>query len=98
MLSEQRLHPASLLFAFGRSLKAFAVPYLLVLFTASRSGGPRINFGPVPVPTVNWEAWAMLLLIPSAVAAVARYLSFHLRYEATELVIRSGIIFIACSA
>jgi putative membrane protein len=94
MPSEQRLHPASLLFAFGRSLKAFALPYLLVLLTASRStGGPPINFGPVPMPVANWEAWTMLLLIPSAVAAITRYLSFHLRYEATELVIRSGVIF-----
>jgi putative membrane protein len=45
------------------------------------------------MPDTNWEAWAMILLIPSALAAVARYLSFRLRYEATELVIRSGIIF-----
>ena len=93
MPSEQRLHPASLLFAFARSLKAFALPYLFVLFTASRSSGPPINFGPVGVRNANWEAWAMVLLIPSALAAIARYLSFHLRYEATELVIRSGIIF-----
>jgi putative membrane protein len=93
MPSEQRLHPASLLFSFGRSLRAFALPYLLVLFTASRSSGPSVTFGPVRTPNVNWEAWAMILLIPSALAAIARYLSFRLRYEATELVIRSGIIF-----
>jgi len=91
MPSEQRLHPASVLFAFGRSLKTFAVPGLLVLFTTSRSsGGPDGSFGALPV---NWEAWAMLLLIPSALVAIARYLSFRLRYEDTELVIRSGIIF-----
>jgi putative membrane protein len=93
MPSEQRLHPASLLFSFGRSLRAFALPYLLVLFTASRSSAPSVPFGSVATPNVNWEAWAMILLIPSALAAIARYLSFRLRYEATEIVIRSGIIF-----
>jgi putative membrane protein len=80
MPSEQRLHPVSILFGFGKSLKAFAVPGLLVLFTASRRSGP------------NYEVWLMLLLIPSAAAAVARYLSFRMRYEGTELVIRSGIL------
>jgi putative membrane protein len=93
MPSEQRLHPASLLFAFARSLRAFVLPYLLVLFTASRSSTPPINFGPEQMRDGNWEAWAMVLLIPSALAAIARYLSFHIRYEPTELVIRSGIIF-----
>jgi putative membrane protein len=80
MPSEQRLHPVSILFLFGRSLKAFAVPGLLVLFTTSRSSGGA-------------EFWMMLLLIPSAFVAVARYLSFRLRYEGHELVIRSGIVF-----
>jgi putative membrane protein len=93
MPSEQRLHPASLIFAFARSLKAFVLPYLLVLFTARRSSTPPVNIGPVPMRDANWEAWAMVLLVPSALAAIARYLSFHLRYETTELVIRSGIIF-----
>jgi putative membrane protein len=93
MRSEQRLHPASLLFAFGRSLKAFALPYLLVLFTASRSSAPPVGFGSFPARDGNWEAWALILLIPSVLAAIARYLSFHLQYDATELVIRSGILF-----
>jgi putative membrane protein len=35
----------------------------------------------------------MLLLIPAALHALARYLSFRLRYDADELVIRSGIVF-----
>ena len=41
----------------------------------------------------NWQFWLLLFLIPSTIAAVARYLSFRLRYEGTELVIRSGLIF-----
>ena len=41
MPSEQRLHPVSILFGLGASLKALALPALLVLFTSSSSGrGP----------------------------------------------------------
>jgi putative membrane protein len=47
-------------------------------------------FGGLPV---NWELWLMLLMIPSGVAAVIRYLSYRIRYEGTELVVRSGVIF-----
>ena len=81
MPSEERLHPVSILFSFGRSLKAFAVPGLVGLVIAARRPGP------------NMDGWMMLFLIPAAVAAVVRYLSFRLRYEGTELVIRSGLFF-----
>ena len=91
MASEQRLHPASMLFAMGRSLKTFALPGLLLFFTAGRtSGGPGGQFGYMPG---NWERWMMLMLIPSALVALARYLSFRIRYEGTELVVRSGLVF-----
>lgn len=92
MPSELRLHPVSILFALGGSLKALAVPALLVLLGTSRSssGGPGRFLG---VPQGRWEIWAMLLLIPAAAMAIARYLSFRLRYEETELVIRTGIVF-----
>ena len=91
MPSEQRLHPASVLFAFAKSAKAFLLPGLLVLLSAGRSsGGPGGTFGRLPE---NWELWLMLLMIPSGVAAVARYLSYRIRYHGTELVIRSGIVF-----
>ena len=81
MPSEERLHPVSILFSFGRSLKAFALPGLVGLVIAVRRPGP------------NLDGWMMLFLIPAAVAAVVRYLSFRLRYEGEELVIRSGIFF-----
>jgi putative membrane protein len=86
MRSEQRLHPISILFAFGGSLKAFALPGLGVMIMGrSRSvGGSEFQ---------NWEFWMMLLLIPAALHAIARYLSYRVRYENTELVIRSGILF-----
>ena len=91
MPSEQRLHPASVLFAFAKSAKAFVLPGLLLLVTSNRSsGGPAGTFGGLPV---NWELWLMLFMIPSGIAAITRYLSYRIRYEGTELVIRTGILF-----
>jgi putative membrane protein len=81
MPSEERLHPLSMLFSFGKSLKAFALPGLVGLVIAARRPGPNV------------DAWMMLFLIPAAAAAVFRYLTFRLRYEGTELVIQSGLIF-----
>ena len=85
MPSEQRLHPISMLFAFGSSLKAFALPGLGVLI-AGRSTSRNNDFP-------NWEFWIMLLLIPAFLHALANYLSYRIRYDSTELVIRSGILF-----
>ncbi len=90
MPSEQRLHPISILFAFAGSLKAFAVPGLLVLVAGRSSGGGGGDFGRLPA---NWEVWMMLILIPAALMAVARHVSFRVRYESTDLVIRSGLVF-----
>ena len=91
MPSEQRLHPASVLFAFAKSAKAFVLPGVVLLITSNRSsGGPDGTFGGLPV---NWELWLMLFTIPSAIVAVVRYLSYRIRYEGTELVIRTGFIF-----
>ena len=41
----------------------------------------------------NWQFWLLLFLVPATIVAITRYLSFRLRYEGTELVIRSGIFF-----
>jgi putative membrane protein len=41
----------------------------------------------------NWQFWLLLFLIPATIVAIARYFSFRLHYEGTELVIRSGIFF-----
>jgi putative membrane protein len=91
MPSEQRLHPASLLFDLARHVKAFALPALLVVFgTARSSGGPGGTFGRLPS---GWEVWLLVLFVPAAIVSIARYLSFRLRYDEHELVIRSGIIF-----
>jgi putative membrane protein len=91
MPSEQRLHPATLLFDLARHIKRFAVPALLVMFGVSQSsGGPGGMFGRVPA---GWETWLLVLFVPAVLASVARYLSFRLRYDDQELVIRTGLVF-----
>jgi putative membrane protein len=106
MPSEHRLHPSSILFALGGSLKAFALPALLLVVTSGRSS-PEPDIGPAgwgparwmnrwmpgDMEIANWQFWLLLFLIPATLAALARYFSFRLRYEGTELVIRSGIFF-----
>ncbi len=106
MPSEHRLHPSSILFALAGSLKAFALPALLLVMTSGRSSrapemGPP-GFGPArwmnrwmpgDFEIANWQFWLLLFLIPATIAAIMRYFSFRLRYEGTELVIRSGIFF-----
>jgi putative membrane protein len=64
----------------GRHLRALLLPALAVIFTAGSSGR-------------DWDLWLMLLLIPYALAAVARSLSFRYRFDADELVVRRGWVF-----
>lgn len=78
--SDQRLHPVSVLFSLGREIRSFALPAILVLFTADRAGW-------------DWQVWTLPLAIPYAIVAVARCLSFRYRYEANEMVIRTGLVF-----
>src|SRR5687768_13804052 len=91
MPSEQRLHPATLFFDLAKHVKAFALPAVLVLFGTSRStGGPGGNFGGMPD---GWEVWLLVLFVPAMIVSILRYLSFRLRYDERELVIRTGFIF-----
>jgi putative membrane protein len=91
MPSEQRLHPTTLLFDLAGHVKRFALPGVLVIAGMSRStGGPGGNFGSIPD---GWEVWLLVLFVPAVLMSIARYLSFRLRYEEHELVIRSGLIF-----
>ena len=78
---EHRLHPFSIVFAFLAQLRAFVLPGLLVLVGASSRGGDW------------WQPWMMLLVIPNAIVAALRYVSYRYRYDAHELVIRSGLVF-----
>ncbi len=78
MPSERRLHPISILFLVGANARSLIVPLILVLFAAR---------------SASWEIWVLWLLIPYAVFALARYLSFKYEYAEDELIIRTGIIF-----
>jgi putative membrane protein len=80
MPSERRLHPLAIVFDIGRQIGALAVPLLLLVFGLG-SGG----FGS--------EGIALVLLLPYAGVAIGRYVSFRYRYEAKDLVVRSGLIF-----
>jgi len=105
MPSEHRLHPASILFALGGNLKAFALPAVVLLLTSLRSSpAPAAGPGrgpagwmnrwmPGDIEIANWQFWLLLFLVPAIIVAITRYFSFRLRYEGTELVIRSGIFF-----
>ena len=79
MSSERRLHPLTILFEIGESLRQFAIPIILLLFAGSRrSGGADV--GP-----------ALAVALFGAFAAIGRYLAFRYRYDPSELVVRSGI-------
>jgi putative membrane protein len=105
MPSDHRLHPTSVLFALAGSLRAFLLPAVLLLLTSGRSSPDPSDAGwwnpaawvnrslPGDFAITNWQFWILLFLIPATVAALLNYLSFRLRYEGTELVIRSGIFF-----
>lgn len=80
MSSERRLHPYSILFAFLAQIRAFVIPGLLVIFGARSRGG-------------DWEPWMMLFIIPNAIWAVLRYVTYRFHYDPSELVIRSGLVF-----
>lgn len=86
-----RLHPASILFDSLRHVRNFAVPALLAMFSTSR---PRMgDFGPFDYGLPNPEVWLLILLVPSILFSLARYLSFRLDYGSDELTIRSGLVF-----
>ncbi|MGQ0736862.1 MAG: PH domain-containing protein [Acidobacteriota bacterium] len=80
MPSERRLHPWSIFFGFLSQIRALILPGLFVLVGASSRGR-------------DWEPWMMVLIVPSIVIAVVRYISFRYWYGENELVIRSGLLF-----
>lgn len=81
MPSERRLHPLSIPFWLGGQIRRAILP--LVFGAASASF------------IEQFSVWQVVLLgfIPITVASVVRYFTFRYRYEAGELVIRSGLIF-----
>lgn len=104
MPSERRLHPVSILFALFGSLKAFALPALLLMFSSLRGSSDRADapqepagwfdrWTPVGPDVDGWQFWLLFFLVVSVVSAVLRYLTFRLTYEGTEFIIRSGLLF-----
>jgi len=75
----RRLHPVSILFILGAQARSLLVPGLFVLFAARRSDDPSV--------------WAMVLIVPYALVAVIRFLSFRYAYRPDELVIETGFVF-----
>lgn len=80
MLSERRLHPLSFVFDIVGQVRQFVVPAGVVLVGAGSAG-------------LDWQVWLVLLVIPSAVLALVRALTFRYRFDPGELVITSGLIF-----
>ncbi len=80
MPSERRLHPLSFVFNLGGQLRQFLLPGLVVLAGAGSAGW-------------GWQAWLMLVIVPSALVAIIRSLSFRYRFDPAELVITTGFIF-----
>ena len=80
MPSERRLHPLSFVFQIGGQVQQFVVPVLLLLFGARSAG-------------MEWQGWVAFLIVPSALVALLKTLSFRYRFEATELVMTSGFLF-----
>jgi putative membrane protein len=79
MPSDRRFHPLTILFALGGELRNFLLPAVFATMTASRGN--------------EAERFFLVFLVPGAVLAVARYFFSTYRYDATELVVRTGVIF-----
>lgn len=88
--SEQRLHPASILFDIARYARMFAWPALLAFFGIGRQA---VGTGRYDFDVSGVEVWLWVLIVPSVALSLARYLTFRIDYAPDALVIRSGIIF-----
>lgn len=80
MPSDRRLHPLSFLFAIAGQLRQFLIPGLVVLFTAGAASG-------------EWEPWLTVMVIPIALGAFVRSLSYRYRLDEADLVVRTGFVF-----
>lgn len=79
MPSDRRFHPLTIVFALGGELRNFLLPAVFATMTASQGNAAQRFF--------------LVFLVPGAVLAVARYFFSTYRYDATELVVRTGVIF-----
>lgn len=79
--SDRRLHPLSVLFDAGRWLPQFLLPLVVLVFAAQQNQRTALVVFAYTAPIIG------IVFILS----VVRYLRFSYRYDAGELVIRSGI-------
>lgn len=80
MPSERRLHPISVVFVVAGQAREMIVPGLTVIFAAGTTGG-------------DWQVWLMVLFVPYAALAFARCVAYRYRFEESEMVVRSGLLF-----
>ena len=79
MPSDRRFHPLTIVFALGGELRNFLLPAVFATMTASEGN--------------EAERFFLVFLVPGVILAVARYFFSTYRYDATELVVRTGVIF-----
>lgn len=79
MPSDRRFHPLTIVFALGGELRNFLLPAVFATITASQGNQAQRFF--------------LVFLVPGAIMAVARYFFSTYRYDATELVVRTGVLF-----
>lgn len=72
-----RLHPASLIFSLGEVLRQIALLLFFAFITARGAG---------------WEVMLAILLLPTALTALIRYLSFGYRFAPQELIVHQGLL------
>ena len=89
--SEERLHPASIIFDIARYARIFAWPALIAFLSGPRGVSPGLErYG---YDTSAFEVWLWVLVLPSVGLSIARYLTFRIHYGPDQLVIRSGLLF-----
>jgi putative membrane protein len=76
---EHRLHPATLVFGIGNSVKTLLLPVLAVILLS----GSRVRY---PV-------WLAVLFVPAVLYQVFRYFTLTYRFAETEMVVRHGVVF-----
>ncbi|MEO6224068.1 MAG: PH domain-containing protein [Vicinamibacterales bacterium] len=79
MPSDRRFHPLTIVFALGGGLRNFLLPAVFATMTASQGNAA--------------ERFFLVFLVPGMVLAVLRYFFSTYRYDPTELVVRTGVIF-----
>lgn len=77
--SDRRLHPLSWVFILLAQTKSLVVPLIALLFTSGRWAW-------------SWETWALVGILPAALVALVQYFRLRYRYEAHELVLRTGFL------